>query len=721
MSPDGVGAAPGAGRRVAPRRRASGDGRGAEKGGDFGKSAERHGACDRGGGDADGGEPYGAGGGTEAEKRLAGTARRARNEIRDERRFAGEVELDGRFDVGVGVEGHAFERNPGGGAADQRKTAQGGGPVVLLHGDEGAAVAARDRLGQEAGQFALRVAAVLAERRRDAHEAVARGVGGEGRAARGLDAPEGGGRRGGPLRNGRRGGPGAALHGAGGGVGGEPGRIVGKAQGALRGCGGGDGSAGRIEESDRAVKKHGVAEGGSGNDARRVEGVVAGAGERLVDGAQNPPRFRGGAEHGEAQLAAVRKVGADLGDADGDEAVGAAGGGLVGDAAEDDVRCPFDRDALAVRAGHDGAVAGFVAEDRERVAGHGGEHRLVHVGVGVGAVQGDGVRRGGRRHHEEAAGEGAGIAVAVGVHIAAVGGRAALEEVLETRAGFAPDRGAAAAVEFADLVAAEVDHHLVGVDVREGRLPDTEDAVVDGVGEEDEIRRDADLVGADADKRPVVVVAALHVADGRRERRFAGGTADGVDRAAPHGVVAVVGADGVADLAAAGAQLPRGRRLPTVGQALHAGQPAVEEVVVAGFGEVAVRREADPAEARGDEFAVGNDHAGGARVGGGRVEVVAVDAGNGRDAFAGADRLGHCADGGRGAARLVRGAQPRLEAVALGKVEAEGRAVDLAAVLAHVADERDALAPVPVADGRRGEVRGRRACGGRRKRSDRDE
>ena len=401
-------------------------------------------------------------------------------------------------------------------------------------------------------------------------------------------------------------------------------------------------------------------------------------------------------------------MGADLGDADGDEAVGAAGGGLVGDAAEDDVRCPFDRDALAVRAGHDGAVAGFVAEDRERVAGHGGEHRLVHVGVGVGAVQGDGVRRGGRRHHEEAAGEGAGIAVAVGVHIAAVGGRAALEEVLETRAGFAPDRGAAAAVEFADLVAAEVDHHLVGVDVREGRLPDTEDAVVDGVGEEDEIRRDADLVGADADKRPVVVVAALHVADGRREVVAVGGAAapHGVDRARPDGVVLVVGADGVADLPSEGVHLP-GLRGVAARIARRAVEPAMVEIVVSEFREVAVVGRVPVAPAAVDAAAVRDGQARRARHVVACVEVVAVDAGDGGDAALGEDGFGHGAERGAVRAVGVRVAQPRPQAVALREVEDERRAVDLAAVLAVIAHERDAFAAVPIRDGRAGEVGGR--------------
>ena len=199
----------------------------------------------------------------------------------------------------------------------------------------------------------------------------------------------------------------------------------------MRGGGRGDGATVGGEERDGAVEEHAVAKIGGDDDTRRVKCVVAGAGERLVEGAEDRA---GWSVNGEAEFAAVGQVGADFGDADGDDAVRAGVAGGVGDAVEDDVRCPFDGDAVAVRAGHDNAVTWLGAENRERIAGHGGEHRLGHVGVGVGVVEGDGVGRRGRRHHKDASGDGAGAAVAVGVHVAAVRCRAALEEVLEAGA-----------------------------------------------------------------------------------------------------------------------------------------------------------------------------------------------------------------------------------------------------------------------------------------------
>ena len=264
---------------------------------------------------------------------------------------------------------------------------------------------------------------------------------------------------------------------------------------------------GAVAARDRLVEKAGQLRGqmAAVGRERRFDaraGVAAGIGlkDAVLAGADRP---RAAGAHGNAGPAtALDVVGGGVGVEPGNGELGACGrpgervavGGGGGDGLADVAGL---RDGANLRGigrigeGEEAAGGGIgrgdrrFSDDGDGVALDDGEKRLVEVGVGVRAPDRHRVGSRRRRHHEEAVRDGARGGVAIGVHVAAVGGRAAPEEVLQAGAGLAPDCRAAAAVELADLVAAEIDHHLVGVDVAEGRLPDsgTEDAIVDGVGE----------------------------------------------------------------------------------------------------------------------------------------------------------------------------------------------------------------------------------------------
>ena len=182
--------------------------------------------------------------------------------------------------------------------------------------------------------------------------------------------------------------------------------------------------------------------------------------------------------------------------------------------------------------------------DRDVFIRGAGVKRLPERRVEVARGDFDGLRARVRRQHEDAVADLARRCVARLHHIAAMRRRRAEEHGVG--AGLGPHRGAASAVKLADFVAAEVDHHPVGVDVGEA-------AGAGGVArEDDEVRCHAHRVRADADKRPPVVIAALIVAYGRGEVVAARGVAaaDGVDCPGADGVVLVVRADGVADVPA---------------------------------------------------------------------------------------------------------------------------------------------------------------------------